>query len=171
MKRLAKGKINLTPREKKPKKQEDKYGEVNESKFKYTYDIGQDIIYKGIIEEYHNTLATIMKRTHKNQNTYYTIKFALDDVEKKDINGTIIQSLEEYELSLVKEEERDIQDDELSDVSEIERKILEAGLIPMKNKFSCNNQMMLYHRNCPECCYEPTCIYHKKFQYDKVKFN
>lgn len=169
---MAKGKINLTPRAPKPKK-EDKYDETSKPKtFEYTHNIGDNIIYKGIIEEHHNTLATIIKRSHKNQNEYYTIKFSLDDVIKKDIGGNILQGLEEYEAELANSEEKYTkdQDDEQTDVSDIEKAILDAGLVPMKNKLACNNQKMLYHRNCPECCYEQTCIYHKKYQYDKVKF-
>jgi len=166
-------KIDLTPRN-KPKKQEDKYKETSKPKpFKYAHNVGDNIIYKGIIEEYYDTLAIITKRSHKNQNEYYTIKFSLDDVIKKDIGGGILQSLEEYETELVNGEEKNIneQDNGQKDISEIERKIIEAGLVPMRNRLSCHDQLKLQKRSCELCGYESTCIYHKKYQYDKVKFD
>jgi len=170
VKKIAK-KIDLTPRN-KTTKQEDKYKETSESKFKYAHNVGDNIIYKGIIEEYYNTLATITKRSHKNQNEYYTIKFSLDDVMKKDIGGGILQSLEEYEAELVNGDENIVKDQEedQNDISDVERKILEAGLIPYKNKKSCYHQVALCEHRCHTCGYEDRCIYHKKYKYNKVKF-
>ena len=154
----------------KPKKV-DKYKETSEpSKFKYAFDVNESCIYKGIIEEYRNTVCTITKRTHKNQNEYYTIKFALDDSELKDINGNILQGLEEYELSLVSDENDNIQEDGISNLSELEKQIIDKGLIPMRNFKSCQNPILFYQKSCEQCLKEPICIYWKKYLYDKVKF-
>ena len=175
---MAKGKsINLTPRAPKPKKEEDKYKETSKPKpFKYAHNVGDNIIYKGIIEEYYNTLATITKRSHKNQNEYYTIKFSLDDVEKKDIGGGILQSLEEYEAELASgtnEEKKDMneQDDDINDLSDIELEVINNGYKSMGNKTTCMNPLLFYERRCEQCYnFKNECVYRCKGKYDKIKF-
>jgi len=170
---MAKGKsINLTPRT-KPKK-EDKYSEKVSVKREYKHNIGDSVIYLGLLDEYRNTIAIITKRSKKHISEYYCIKFSIDDEIVKDVAGGVLQSLEEYELNLANEEEKNSnidKEDEQDDLSEEELKILENGLIPMKNKKSCYNQLKLYHRACPECGYVDTCIYRYKYKYDKVNFN
>jgi len=168
---MAKGKSLLSQTNSKSK-QPDKYKETSESKFKYTYEVNQNIIYKGIIEEYHNTLATIIKRSHKNQNEYYTIKFSLDEVVKKDINGNILKSLADFDAELANEEvkytkEKDV---DQSDMSEIERKVIEAGQIPYRNARACLSPIVYSEMRCNECNYESRCIYHSKHNYKKLKF-
>ena len=127
---MAKGKSLLSQTSSKSKKQ-DKYKETSEqSKFKYSFEIGENIIYKGIIDEYRNTIAIITKRSHKNQNEYYGIKFSLDDSELKDINGNILKNLEEHEAELANEEEyRGNKDQEYNqeEISEIEMEVLKNG--------------------------------------------
>jgi len=156
----------------KPKKQ-DKYKETSEpSKFKYSFDIGENIIYKGIIDEYRNTIAVITKRSHKNQNEYYCIKFSLDDSELKDINGNILKNLEEYESELASEEVNDInQEDDMGDLSIEEIKVIQEGYSPYKNRLSCFSPIDFLKKNClNECTHRYQCIYRFKGKYDKIKF-
>ena len=152
-------------------KKVDKYKETSEpTKFKYAFEVGETIIYKGIIDEYRNTIAVITKRSHKNQNEYYCIKFALDDSELKDINGNILKNLEDHEAELANEENNETQEDGINDLSELEKQIIDKGLIPMKNFKSCQNPILFYQKSCEQCLKEPICIYCKKYLYDKVKF-
>ena len=151
-------------------KKVDKYKETSEpTKFKYAFEVGETIIYKGIIDEYRNTIAVITKRSHKNQNEYYCIKFALDDSELKDINGNILKNLEDHEAELANEENNETQEDGINDLSELEKQIIDKGLIPMKNFKSCQNPILFYQKSCEQCLKEPICIYWKKYLYDKVK--
>jgi len=167
---IAKGKSLLSQTSSKSKKV-DKYKETSEpTKFKYAFEVGETIIYKGIIDEYRNTIAVITKRSHKNQNEYYCIKFALDDSELKDINGNILKNLEDHEAELANEENNETQEDGINDLSELEKQIIDKGLIPMKNFKSCQNPILFYQKSCEQCLKEPICIYCKKYLYDKVKF-
>jgi len=155
-------------------KKVDKYKETSEpTKFKYMYEVGSDAIYKGIIEEYRNTLCTITKRSHKNQNEYYTIKFALDDSELKDINGNILKNLEDHETELALDENNELsqnQEDDI-DLSDEEIKVIANGYIPYKNKNSCFSPIdFIVNKNCDECLsHKNQCVYKKKYKYDKVK--
>jgi len=168
---IAKGSKSLLSQTSSKPKKVDKYKETSEpTKFKYAFDVGSDAIYRGIIEEYRNTLCTITKRSHKNQTEYYCIKFSLDDSELKDINGNILQSLEKFEAELANEENNETQEDGINDLSELEKQIIDKGLIPMKNFKSCQNPILFYQKSCEQCLKEPICIYWKKYLYDKVKF-
>ena len=127
---MAKGKgINLTPRE--PKKKQDKYSEIpNKTKREYLHEINSQVIYLGIIDIYKNTLATIIKRSKKHISEYYSIKFAIDDEIVNDIAGGVLISLEEYELKLANEEEKEFnqdQEDDQSNLSDEEIKIVDSG--------------------------------------------
>ena len=166
---VAKGKSLLSQTSSKSKKV-DKYKETSEpTKFKYAFEVGETIIYKGIIDEYRNTIAAITKRSHKNQNEYYCIKFSLDDSELKDINGNILKNLEDHEAELANVENNETQEDGINDLSELEKQIIDKGLIPMKNFKSCQNPILFYQKSCEQCLKEPICIYWKKYLYDKVK--
>ena len=171
MKIIAKGSKSLLSQTSSKSKKVDKYKETSEpTKFKYAFEVGETIIYKGIIDEYRNTIAVITKRSHKNQNEYYCIKFALDDSELKDINGNILKNLEDHEAELANEENNETQEDGINDLSELEKQIIDKGLIPMKNFKSCQNPILFYQKSCEQCLKEPICIYCKKYLYDKVKF-
>ena len=170
MKIIAKGSKSLLSQTSSKPKKVDKYKETSEpTKFKYTFEVGETIIYKGIIDEYRNTVAVITKRSHKNQNEYYCIKFSLDDSELKDINGNILKNLEDHEAELANEENNETQEDGINDLSELEKQIIDKGLIPMKNFKSCQNPILFYQKSCEQCLKEPICIYWKKYLYDKVK--
>ena len=170
MKKLAKGSKSLLSQTSSKSKKVDKYKETSEpTKFKYAFEVGETIIYKGIIDEYRNTVAVITKRSHKNQNEYYSIKFALDDSELKDINGNILKNLEDHEAELANDENNETQEDGINDLSELEKQIIDKGLIPMKNFKSCQNPILFYKKSCEQCLKEPICIYWKKYLYDKVK--
>ena len=167
---MAKGSKSLLSQTSKSKKV-DKYKETSEpTKFKYAFEVGETIIYKGIIDEYRNTIAVITKRSHKNQNEYYCIKFSLDDSELKDINGNIWKNLDDHEAELALDENNETQEDGINDLSELEKQIIDKGLIPMKNFKSCQNPILFYQKSCEQCLKEPICIYCKKYLYDKVKF-
>ena len=167
---MAKGSKSLLSQTSSKSKKVDKYKETSEpTKFKYAFEVGETIIYKGIIDEYRNTVAVITKRSHKNQNEYYSIKFALDDSELKDINGNILKNLEDHEAELANEENNETQEDGINDLSELEKQIIDKGLIPMKNFKSCQNPILFYQKSCEQCLKEPICIYWKKYLYDKVK--
>jgi len=170
VKKLAKGSKSLLSQTSSKSKKVDKYKETSEpTKFKYAFEVGETIIYKGIIDEYRNTVAVITKRSHKNQNEYYSIKFALDDSELKDINGNILKNLEDHEAELANDENNETQEDGINDLSELEKQIIDKGLIPMKNFKSCQNPILFYQKSCEQCLKEPICIYWKKYLYDKVK--
>ena len=170
MKIIAKGSKSLLSQISSKSKKVDKYKETSEpTKFKYTFEVGETIIYKGIIDEYRNTVAVITKRSHKNQNEYYCIKFSLDDSELKDINGNILKNLEDHEAELALDENNETQEDGINDLSELEKQIIDKGLIPMKNFKSCQNPILFYQKSCEQCLKEPICIYWKKYLYDKVK--
>ena len=170
MKKLAKGSKSLLSQTSSKSKKVDKYKETSEpTKFKYAFEVGETIIYKGIIDEYRNTVAVITKRSHKNQNEYYSIKFALDDSELKDINGNILKNLEDHEAELANDENNETQEDGINNLSELEKQIIDKGLIPMKNFKSCQNPILFYQKSCEQCLKEPICIYWKKYLYDKVK--
>ena len=167
---MAKGSKSLLSQTSSKSKKVDKYKETSEpTKFKYAFEVGETIIYKGIIDEYRNTVAVITKRSHKNQNEYYSIKFALDDSELKDINGNILKNLEDHEAELANDENNETQEDGINDLSELEKQIIDKGLIPMKNFKSCQNPILFYQKSCEQCLKEPICIYWKKYLYDKVK--
>jgi len=163
---IAKGKINLNPRTPKAKK-EDKYSELSEIKKIPKFNAEDKVIFVGLIVKYRGQECTIVKRSIRKDVYYYKIKFD-DDYELKDITSGFLKTIEEYEQWLLDQENGN--EDNQEEISDIEKAILEKGLTPMRNRFACNNQEMLYHRDCPNCCYEQTCIYHKKYQYDKVKF-
>jgi len=163
---VAKGKINLTPRATKQKK-EDKYSELSDIKKIPKFNAEDKVVFVGLIVKYRGQECTIVKRSVRKDVYYYKIKFE-DDYELKDITVGLLKTHEEYEQWLLDQENGN--EDNQDEISEVERAILEKGLVPMRNKFACNNQEMLYDRDCTNCCYEPTCIYHKKYQYDKVKF-
>ena len=168
---MAKGSKSLLSQTSSKSKKVDKYKETSEpTKFKYAFEVGETIIYKGIIDEYRNTVAVITKRSHKNQNEYYSIKFALDDSELKDINGNILKNLEDHEAELANDENNETQEDGINNLSELEQQIIDKGLIPMKNFKSCQNPILFYQKSCEQCLKEPICIYWKKYLYDKVKF-
>jgi len=166
----SKSLLNQTSKSKKV----DKYKETSEpTKFKYAFDVGSDAIYKGIIEEYRNTLCTITKRSHKNQTEYYCIKFSLDDSELKDINGNILQSLEKFESELALDGNNELsqnQEDDI-DLSDEEIKVIANGYIPYKNKNSCFSPIdFVVKKNCDGCLsHKNQCVYKKKYKYDKVK--
>ena len=167
MKIIAKGKINLTPRSTKQKK-EDKYSELSDIKKIPKFNAEDKVIFVGLIVKYRGQECTIVKRSLRKDVHYYKIRFE-DDYELKDITSGLLKTHEEYEKWLL-DQENGIEDNQ-EEISDIEKSILEKGLTPMRNRLSCYNQEELYHRNCTGCCYESTCIYHKKYQYDKVNFN
>lgn len=167
MKIIAKGKINLTPRAPKAKK-ENKYSELSDIKKVPKFNAEDKVMFVGLIVKYKGQECTIIKRSIRKDVDYYKIKFD-DDYELKDITSGLLKTHEEYEKWRLDQENGNENDQE--EISDIEKVILEKGLTPMRNRLSCYNQEELYHRNCTGCCYEPTCIYWKKYQYDKVNFN
>jgi len=164
---IAKGKINLTPRAPKAKK-ENKYSELSDIKKVPKFNAEDKVMFVGLIVKYKGQECTIIKRSIRKDVDYYKIKFD-DDYELKDITSGLLKTHEEYEKWRLDQENGNENDQE--EISDIEKVILEKGLTPMRNRLSCYNQEELYHRNCTGCCYEPTCIYWKKYQYDKVNFN
>ena len=166
MKIIAKGKINLNPRAPKAKK-EDKYSELSDIKKAPKFNAEDKVIFVGLIVKYRGQECTIVKRSIRKDVHYYKIKFD-DDYELKDITSGLLKTHEEYEKWLLDQENGN--EDNQDEISDIERKIIEAGLVPMRNFKSCHNQMKLKARACNLCHHEEVCIYHKKYQYDKVKF-
>jgi len=164
---IASGKINLNPRTPKAKK-EDKYSELSDIKKAPKFNAEDKVIFVGLIVKYRGKECIIVKRSIRKDVHYYKIKFD-DDYELKDITSGLLKTHEEYEKWLLDQESGN--EDNQEEISEVEKAIVEKGLTPMRNRLSCYNQEELYHRNCTGCCYEPTCIYWKKYQYDKVNFN
>ena len=167
MNKIAKGKgINLTPRE--PKK-EDKYKETSDIKNEYKFSIESKGIYIGFNEEHRGQECTIIKRSTRKNTHYYMIKFD-DNEELKDITNVFLKTFEEYEQWLLDQENDNENENDTEDISEIERKVLEAGLIPYHNSKSCLSPIVYTEMRCNECNYESRCIYHSKHNYKKVKF-
>ena len=163
MKIIAKAKgINLTPRT-KPKK-EDKYKETSESEYKFP--LAGTAIYNGFsndYKEYRGLECTILKRNRRKNTDYYLIKFE-DNKELKDIAVGFLKTQDEYNQWLLDQEEGN---DEMSD---IEKAIIDAGLIPHKNRKSCLNPPYGDKEMCHKCCHENRCIYINKYNYAKMKF-
>ena len=122
-------------------KKEDKYKETSDIKNEYKFSIESKGIYIGFNEEHRGQECTIIKRSTRKNTHYYMIKF--DDNENE--NDT-------------------------EDISDIERKIIEAGLIPYLNSKSCLSPIVYTEMRCNECNYESRCIYHSKHNYKKAKF-
>ena len=158
--------INLNPRT-KPQK-EDKYKEISDIKKEHKFNIENKVIFVGLVTEYRGQECIITKRNTRKDIDYYKVKFD-DDMELKDITVGFLKTPEEYEQWLSDQENDNV--DVQNSMSDVERKIIESGKIPMKNLRSCHNQELFFHRDCPSCGYEPVCIYWKKYQYDKVKYN
>jgi DNA-binding TFAR19-related protein (PDSD5 family) len=167
--------INLKTRESKKSKSQDKYSEKIKTKREYKFHVNQEVIYKGLIEEYRNTLATIVnhKQSRNHSVEYYSIKFALDDEIINDVSGNMLISLENYELELAKEEEKNNSNNQDEDsqniVSDLEKEIIAKGLEPYRNRLSCFNPILYYERHCEQCGYQDRCVYRKKGKYDKIK--
>lgn len=159
--------INLTPRD-KPKKQ-DKYSEKSKVKREYSFNINDAVIYLGLVEEYRNTLCTIVKRSRKHISEYYTIKFAIDDEILKDVAGGVLQTVEEFESNLKKEKIKENKEYDQNTISELEKEVIEKGLEPYKNPKTCLNPIAHYEHRCHKCGFENRCIYYKKYKYVKVK--
>lgn len=175
-KEKGKGKIDLSPRI-KPKKQ-DKYSEKSKVKREYKFSLNDQTIYCGLIEEYRNTLCTIIKRSRNHLTEYYTIKFAIDDEIVENISGGVLQTVEEFESNLEKQRQEELdtinQEDNDSEnnsnkMSEVERKIRESGLIPLFNPTTCMNPIAYVEMRCHDCHFEPRCIYYKKYKYKKIQ--
>ena len=157
----------LNKTSKKPKK--DKYSEISDIKKEYTYALKTELIYLGIVDDYKTLPCSVIKRSRRKSTDYYSVIF--ENGEKLDsIAEGFLKTPDEYDQWLLNQENGSNEDNN-NDVSEVERKIIEAGLIPMKNERSCMHQMKLYHRECKSCGYESTCVYRKKYLYDKVNFN
>jgi hypothetical protein len=158
--------ISLAPRT-KPKKQ-DKYDETSKVKREYKFEVSdKHLVYNGILDEYKGKTCVVVKRSRRHINEYYRVKF--EDGEETDTSVNFLMGVEEYEQWLL-DQDSESNGDDLNDVSEIEMKIIESGLIPMKNEKSCHNQILFYQHSCDKCDKESTCIYWKKYKYDKVKF-
>lgn len=166
MKVIAKKGVNLNPRT-KPKK-DDRYKETSDIKKEYKYKLKDIVIFLGLVDEYKGLECSITKRSRRKNTDYYHVIFN-DDTELKDIPVGFLKTPEDYKQYILDQENSDSENNH--SISDIERKILDSGLTPMSNEKSCMNQIRLYHRDCTSCCYEPTCIYHKKYQYDKINFN
>jgi len=157
--------INLTPREKKPKKQ-DKYSEISDIKKEFKFPIKSKAIYVGMTTNYKGLESTIIKHSRRKNNDYYKIEF--DDGEQLDsISSVYLRTLEEYELELSQTENKSEDNIEISDE---EIKVIENGYVPYKNRLSCYSQLDYYHRNCGGCTHRNQCIYRFKGIYDKIKF-
>ena len=157
--------INLTPREKKPKKQ-DKYSEISDIKKEFKFPIKSIAIYVGMTTNYRGLESTIIKQSRRKNNDYYNIEF--DDGEQLDsVSSVYLRTLEEYELELSQTENKSEDDVEISDE---ELKVIENGYVPYKNRLSCYSQLDYYHRNCGGCTHRHQCIYRFKGIYDKIKF-
>jgi len=177
VKLLASKSISLTPRESKKSKKQDKYSESSKTKREYAHDLKDEVVYLGIVEEYKNTLATIIKRSRNHLSEYYSIKFSLDEEILDNIAGGVLISLENYEAELAMEKEKEEknntnsqEDDNQNDMSEEEKKIIDKGLEPYRNKSSCYNPVFFYERRCEQCSYELRCIYTNKHKYNKNKY-
>lgn len=150
---------------KKPKK--DKYSEISDIKKEYTYALNAEVIYLGLVEDYKTLSCSVVKRSRRKNTEYYNVKFS-DGEELDSIANGFLKTPEEYEQYLLDQENNS---EDNHDISDMERKIIESGKIPMKNFRSCHNQLLFYQRSCEQCHHEPVCIYHKKYMYDKVKFD
>ena len=157
--------INLTPREKKPKKV-DKYSEISDIKKEFKFPIKSKAIYVGMTTNYKSLESTIIKQSRRKNNDYYNIEF--EDGEQLDsVSSVYLRTLEEYELELSQIESKSEDDVE---ISEEELKVIENGYSPYKNRLSCYSQLDYYHRNCGGCTHRHQCIYRFKGVYDKIKF-
>lgn len=158
------GKSLLSQTPTKSKKNQDKYSEIPINEYKY--DIENKMIYTGLISEYYGQECKIVKRRQRKSVNYYKVIFN-DNEDEIEVTEWLLKTNDEYLLDLEKEANKE----KNYDISEEERKIIDQGLEPYKNRFACLNTDMLYKHNCPECGYENRCIYHKKYQYNKVNFN
>jgi len=155
---------SLLSQTKKPKKV-NKYSEaVKSSKGVYEFATKQDAVYLGNIGDYQFSTCVITKKSKRHSSEYYTIKF--EDGNEIDVSSGFLKTPENYELWLLDQDKEDTE----KELSDMETKILDAGLIPIKNEKSCLNPYVLYERRCTECCYEDRCIYHKKYKYNEINF-
>jgi len=166
---MGKGK-SLLSKTSKPKKKLDKYAETSITKNEYKFSLKDTVVYLGLVDEYKGLECVIIKKSRRKIIEYYKVKF-LDDEELGDVAGGFLRTAEEYEELLLDQENNSNEEDSTSNMSDVELKIIEAGLNPMKNKKSCMNQQLFYQRSCEQCHYENVCTYWKKYMYDKVKFD
>jgi len=160
---------SLLSKTSKPKKV-NKYSEVSTTKNEYKFNLKDKVVYLGLVDEYKGLECIIIKKSRRKIIEYYKVKFE-DGEELGDVAGGFLRTKEEYEDLLLDQENNSNEEDSTSNMSDVELKIIESGLIAMKNKKSCMCQILFYQRSCEQCHYENVCIYWKKGMYDKVKFD
>lgn len=166
MARKSEKSINLTPRDPKKKKNEDKYSEIPTHVYKH--DLKDKRIYTGLVSEHYGSECEVIKRGQKKSVNYYKVKLN-DDTILQDVAEWFLKTTEEFELEQEQLKNKSI--DSEANLSQLEREIIEKGLEPYKNRLSCFNQNALYERRCHECNYEDRCIFVDKYNYDKIKYN
>jgi len=163
---IAKGKgINLTPREKKPKK--DKYSELSDIKPEFKFEASDSIklIYLGLLDEYKGSECIVIKNSRRKNIEYYRVKF--DDDFEADTSMGFLRTLEEYKQLVLDQEKANAPKEK----SAIEIEMIKNGIEPHLNSETCLSPLTFYHRGCSsDCTYEERCIYRNKYDYSVIKF-
>jgi len=165
---IAKGKSLLSQTSTKPKKQ-DKYDETSSIVKDYEFNEGDRVVFLGLVSDYRGLECTITKRTMKKKTTdYYVVKFDDGKIIESVVYG-FLRTPEQYELEL--EEQKNKDEDDHSDLPEIELEMIKNGIESHKNYHSCLSPLNFHYMDCDSCGYKSKCVYENKFDYKKAKFN
>ena len=165
---MAKGKSLLSQTSTKSKK-ENKYGEVSSIVKEYEFNIDDRVVFLGLVSDYRGLECTIVKRTMKKKTTdYYSVKFDDGKIIESVVYG-FLRTPEQHELEL--EEQRNKNEDDHSDLPEIELEMIRNGIESHRNYHACLSPLNFHYMDCDSCTYKSKCVYENKFDYKKAKFN
>lgn len=169
MAKESKSLLNKTS--KKPKK-ENKYSEMSPpTKKEYKFEVTDKVklIYQGTLHDYKNQTCIVVKKSTRNQNQYYKVKF--DDGEIAETSVAFLKTTEEYQQWLLDQENRNNEDDQNS-MSEFEIELMKRGIESHKNYNACLSPLILVQQmQCDKCCYFSRCVYKNKGNYKRFRFN
>lgn len=151
------------------KKKEDKYREISDIKKEYKFDVGNTVIYLGLLNEYKGAKCEINKKSRRKNMEHYKVKF--EDGEIADTSVGFLKTPEEHEEYLLEQENNneDINDDNMS---EFELELISKGIRSHKNHKACLSPLDYYHRECTgTCTYKDKCVYRNKSKYKKLDNN
>jgi len=164
---MAKGKSLLSQTSTKSKK-ENKY-EVSSIVKEYEFNIDDRVVFLGLVSDYRGLECTIVKRTMKKKTTdYYSVKFDDGKIIESVVYG-FLRTPEQHELEL--EEQRNKNEDDHSDLPEIELEMIRNGIESHRNYHACLSPLNFHYMDCDSCTYKSKCVYENKFDYKKAKFN
>ena len=169
MKIIAKSSKSLLSQTSSKSKKVDKYNEVSSIVKEYEFSIDDRVIFLGLVSDYRGLECKIIKRTMKKKTTdYYSVKFDDGNVIESVVYG-FLRTPEQYELEI--EEQKNKNEDDHSDLPEIELEMIKNGIESHKNYHACLSPLNFHYMDCDSCTYKSKCVYENKFDYKKAKFN